>query len=200
MQSPEQFRNDLRRAKTILEDMTGRAVQGYRGPGFSITRDNLWAFDVIAEENFTYDASLYPGKNGHGGIPELPCKPFGLITLGGHHLDEFPVTIFALGGLRAAFSGGGYFRLCPFAVMTRLISRFNRRGETVMVYLHPRDIDPETPQLSMPLKRRFKCYVNVSRSYDKLRLILGRHAFKSVRDWRAEEKKYMQPISLSGLV
>lgn len=199
MQSPDQFRNDLRRAKAILEDMTGKAVQGYRGPGFSITRDNLWAFDVIAEEGFAYDASLYPGRHGHGGIPELPYTPFGLITLDGHRLDEFPVTTFALGGLRAAFSGGGYFRLCPFPVMTRLISWFNWRGEAVMVYIHPRDIDPDAPQLPMSLKRRFKCSVNVSRGYDKLRLILRRHAFESVRDWRGEEKKKMQPISLSSL-
>lgn len=198
-QSREQFRHDLRRAKAILEDLTGKSIQGYRGPGFSITKDNLWAFDVIAEEGFTYDASLYPGMHGHGGMPELPRTPFGLITLEGHHLDEFPVTILVFGGLRAAFSGGGYFRLCPFPVMTRLISMFNRRGETVMVYLHPRDIDPETPRLSMPLSRRFKCYVNVSRAYDKLRLILSRHAFRSVREWQSSENGKMQAISLSSL-
>ncbi|MGA2109342.1 MAG: XrtA system polysaccharide deacetylase [Syntrophorhabdales bacterium] len=199
-QTPEQFRKDIRRAKRLLQDMTGKSVTGYRGPGFSITRDNLWAFDIIAEEGFSYDATLYPGKHAHGGIPGLPSTPFCLVTRSGHRIEEFPATILALGGRRTAFSGGGYFRLCPLVIMTRLIAAFNRKGAPVMMYLHPRDLDSQTPRLPMSLKRRFKCYVNVSRSFNKLRLVLERHAFGSIRDWPNRQKEKMPTISLSDFV
>ena len=180
----DHFREDLRRSKGILEDVTGMPIDGYRGPGFSITLENLWAFDVIAEEGFSYDASVYPGEHGHGGVQGLPSEPFRMLTLDGHALDEFPVTILAFAKFRVAFSGGGYFRLCPLPVMTRLISNLNERGKPVMVYLHPRDLDPETPRMSMPFRRRFKCYVNISGSNEKLGCILDRHAFCAIRDWR----------------
>lgn len=180
----DHFRDDLRRAKGVLEDATGKAVDGYRGPGFSITPENLWAFDIISEEGFNYDATLYPGVHGHGGIPGLPSEPFRMQTPDGHALDEFPVSVIAFGKFRVAFSGGGYFRMCPLPVMTRLISLHNEQGKPVMIYLHPRDLDPETPRLPMPFTRRFKCYVNVSGANDKLGRILDRHVFCSIRDWR----------------
>ena len=180
----DHFRDDLRRAKGILEDVTGKPVDGYRGPGFSITLENLWAFDIIAEEGFGYDATLYPGEHGHGGVRGLPSEPFRMHTLDGHTMDEFPVTILAFAKFSVAFSGGGYFRLCPLPILTRLISMLNERGKPVMIYLHPRDLDAETPRMSMPFKRRFKCYVNVSGSIKKLKCILDRHAFCAIRDWR----------------
>ena len=196
----EQLKDDIHRARVILEDLTGKAIGGYRGPGFSITMKNLWAFDVIAEEGFAYDATLYPGLHGHGGIPRLPADPFRLRTLDGHLLEEFPVTIIGVGKHRLAFSGGGYFRLVPFPVMTALIKRFNRRGRQVMMYIHPRDIDAETPRLPMPLKRRFKCYVNLSGSHEKLRKILARHAFSSISVWRNDHGSNSWPtISLKDL-
>jgi polysaccharide deacetylase family protein (PEP-CTERM system associated) len=194
---PDKFRKDIRRGKAIVEDLIGRRVEGYRGPGFSIMAQNVWAFDIIHEEGFRYDASVYPGTHGHGGLPNLPSKPFALTTINGYHIEEFPVTVLRLGTYRVAFSGGGYFRLFPFIAITLLIESFNRRGVPVMVYLHPRDIDPETPRLRMPLKRRFKCYVNVSRSYDKLRKILGRHTFGAIRDWSDGEREKIPTISLS---
>jgi polysaccharide deacetylase family protein (PEP-CTERM system associated) len=197
---PDKFRKDIRRGKAIIEDLVGRKVEGYRGPGFSIMAHNAWAFDIICEEGFTYDATLYPGIHAHGGIPGLPSEPFTLVTLGGHRIEEFPATVLALGRHRVAFSGGGYFRLCPFVMLTRLIAASNRKGVPVMMYLHPRDIDSKTPRLPMSLKRRFKCYVNVSRSFTKLRLVLERHAFGSIRDWPNGQKEKMRVISLSDFV
>lgn len=197
--SPERFREDIRRARKVLEDLIGKAVEGYRGPGFSITPDNLWAFDVVAEEGFRYDATVYPGIHSHGGVPFLPSRPFTLITLGGYRINEFPATVLGLRGYRISFSGGGYFRLFPFFIITRLIDLYNRRGAPVMTYFHPRDFDPQTPRLSMPWKRRFKCYVNVSRSYEKLGAMLDRHTFGSVIDW--SDKNVALPIvSLPELI
>jgi len=196
---PHRFREDIRRGKAIVEDLIGCQVIGYRGPGFSITLNNLWALDIIVEEGFRYDATLYPGIHAHGGIPGLPSAPFTLMTLDGHLLDEFPVSVFSLGKLRCAFSGGGYFRLFPFPVITQLIKSFNKRGKPVMFYIHPRDLDAETPRLPMPFSRRFKCYVNISGAHGKLVKILHRHAFCSVREWRTNNTNHISTLSLTDL-
>lgn len=198
--TPQQFSDDIQRAKMGLEEMIGKPVKGYRGPGFSITRNNLWAFDVIAGAGFSYDATVYPGTHGHGGIDFLPSVPFTLITFDGHRIDEFPASVLRLGRYRVAFSGGGYFRLLPFFAMTRLVASYNSGGTPVMTYLHPRDLDPQTPRLSMPLKRRFKCYVNVSRSYEKLRRMLAHHSFGSVRDWQINRNEPLPVIVLKELI
>ena len=197
--TPAEFRDDIRRAKLILEDTIGKKVKGYRGPGFSITLKNLWAFDVIAEEGFEYDATLYPGSHGHGGIPALPATPFLLSTLRGHRIEEFPVTVATLGKYRFGFSGGGYFRLFPFAMISGLIKGLNARKVPVMVYIHPRDLDPLTPRLKMSMKRRFKCYVNIAGSQKKLQKLLKRHNFATIQGWRNEWSESLEKISLKGL-
>ncbi|MFV9645407.1 MAG: polysaccharide deacetylase family protein, partial [Desulfobacterales bacterium] len=132
---PDRFRQDIRKAKRILEDLTGNEIQGYRGPGFSITTENTWAFDVIAEEGFRYDATLYPGKHAHGGMPGMPGKPFLLLTLEGNKIEEYPVTLMNIAGYRLAFAGGGYFRLFPFVFISQCIKWLNRRGTPAMSYL-----------------------------------------------------------------
>lgn len=180
----DRFRQDIRKAKRILEDLTGNEIQGYRGPGFSITTENTWAFDVIVEEGFRYDATLYPGKHAHGGMPGMPGKPFLLLTLEGNKIEEYPVTLMNIAGYRLAFAGGGYFRLFPFVFISQCIKWLNRRGTPTMSYIHPRDLDPGVPSLPMSWKRRFKCYVNLSRSCDKLEKMLSTHPFGSIRDWR----------------
>lgn len=181
---PAKFREDIRRSKRYLEDLTGEQIKGYRGPGFSITRENVWAFDIISEEGFSYDATIYPGKHGHGGISGLPIEPFILRTRAGNEIEEYPSTLISLAGYRFAFAGGGYFRLFPESIITKLIRHFNRKCVPVMIYLHPRDLDPNTPRLEMPAKRRFKCYVNLSRSEEKLDKLLDKCAFTSIRDWK----------------
>jgi polysaccharide deacetylase family protein (PEP-CTERM system associated) len=193
---PERFRQDIRRAKAILEDLIGTEVQGYRGPGFSITRENSWAFDIIAEEGFQYDATLYPGKHGHGGISGLPCSPFVLLTLDGRELEEYPITLIQLKDYRIAFSGGGYFRLFPFFLVSQRIKWFNRQEIPVMSYFHPRDLDSDTPRLPMSWKRKFKCYINVSSCYRKLEKMLSTHPFGSIRNWQGMKNQRLPKVSL----
>jgi polysaccharide deacetylase family protein (PEP-CTERM system associated) len=193
---PERFRQDIRQAKAILEDLIGNQVRGYRGPGFSITRENAWAFDIIAEEGFQYDATLYPGKHGHGGISGLPCTPFVLLTLGSQELEEYPITLINLRWHRIAFSGGGYFRLFPFFLVSQCIKRLNHRGIPVMSYFHPRDLDPDAPHIRMSWKRRFKCYVNVSSTYRKLEKMLSIYPFGSIRYWQGQRNKELPWVSL----
>jgi len=181
----DRFREDIRRSKKLLEDLTGKQVKGYRGPGFSITLENPWALEIIAEEGFEYDATLYPGHHGHGGIPGLPIKPFILYINKDHRIEEYPVTLINIAKYRVAFAGGGYFRLFPSFFISRCFGRLNRKGIPVLSYFHSRDLDPTIPKLSMPLYRKFKCYVNVSGSIKKLEKLFKSNSFCSIEEWRS---------------
>jgi polysaccharide deacetylase family protein (PEP-CTERM system associated) len=195
-QNPVDFREDLRRSKRIIEDITGREILGYRGPGFSITEKNMWAFEIILGEGFKYDATLYPGRHGHGGIPNCPSVPFIINTKSGL-LEEFPVPVVSIGGLGTAFSGGGYFRLFPSFIIHALITLFNWRSKPVLSYLHPRDLDPGAPRLSMPINRRVKCYINLTETPKKLRKMLSQHEFASISHWRSANKTPMAIVDLN---
>jgi len=192
---PEEFREDISRAKKILEDLTGREVNGYRGPGFSITEKNMWAFDCISEAGYSYDATLYPGKHGHGGISGMPIHPFFLVTHNGNRLEEYPVSLMTFGAFRMAFSGGGYFRLLPAFFISACFRLLNAKRIPVCSYFHPRDLDINVPRLPMPAYRRFKCYVNIAKTHGKLTQIMKAHNFCSVNDWR-REKNLLPEISL----
>jgi polysaccharide deacetylase family protein (PEP-CTERM system associated) len=166
----------------VLEDQTGRKVRGHRAPGFSITADCLWAFDVLAEEGVEYDASVCPAPHGHGGIPHAPLHPYLHRCLGGGSLHEFPVSCFELGPWRLPFSGGGYFRLLPYGVVAGQLRRLNRGGHPGIVYIHPRELDPAHPRLPMPLLRRFKSYVNLSTTPAKFARLLEDFQFAPLAD------------------
>jgi polysaccharide deacetylase family protein (PEP-CTERM system associated) len=189
---PSVFRNDIHRAKKSLEDLIGKEIIGYRGPGFSITKNNLWAFDIIAEAGYVYDATLYPGEHGHGGIPGLPVRPFSMVTLNGLRLEEYPMSLLEIGPMRLTFSGGGYFRLLPAFFITSCIRILNGRNIPACSYFHPRDLDPDVPKIPMPAIRRFKCYVNISKTYAKLGNIMKAHTFCSIRDWRYENHPLLE--------
>lgn len=196
----DRFREDIRRSKKLLEDITGKEVKGYRGPGFSITLKNPWALEIIAEEGFEYDATLYPGHHGHGGIPGLPIKPFILHTNNGYRIEEYPVTLINIAKYRIAFSGGGYFRLFPSFFISRYFRWLNRRGIPVLSYFHARDLDPTAPKLSMPLIRKFKCYVNVSGSIKKLERLFKNNSFCSIEEWRSLYANRLPVISLNDVL
>jgi len=181
-QTPAQFRADVRRSKAVIEDVAGRQVTGYRAPGFSIDRSCMWSFDVLAEEGFTYDASVFPGRHGHGGLPDAPAEPFRLMTASGS-LAEFPMTQARLAGLSICFSGGGYLRALPLPAILRLSARTNAAGQPIVYYLHPREIDPDHPRLPMPSWRRFKSYVNLSTTAHKLKQVLSSSTFVPMGTW-----------------
>lgn len=180
------FKEDIKLAKDTIEQITGERIEGYRGPGFSITPHNLWALDEIAEAGYVYDATIYPGKHGHGGIPGLPVSPFVLKTPRGAMLEEYPVTVADLVFFKTAFAGGGYFRLFPYWLVSNLYRKMNGKNVPVNSYFHARDFDPDVPRVPMPLHRRFKCYVNLKSTYKKLHMVLQNHHSCSIRDWRKE--------------
>ena len=138
----EELREDLRRAKALLEDLTGREVIGYRSPCFTVDERNMWALDVLAETGHRYDSSIFPVKTGRYGIDGYPPEPRIVTTPRGHRLVEAPVACFDWLGKRRPVGGGGYFRLWPYAVIRRAWRQLERRGRPGIVYFHPYEYDP----------------------------------------------------------
>ena len=164
----EKFRQDIKRAKKILEDLSGKPVEGFRAPGFGITAETSWAFEEILEAGYRYDSSIFPAARGHGGIPGERLGPF-LMKLKRGVLLEIPVSVNEVAGRRMCLTGGGYFRITPRFILHRAICSIASRGLPVVIYLHPRDIDPGQPRLPLPLTRKIKSYVGLNKSFVKLR-------------------------------
>lgn len=177
LQTREEFREETRRTKAILEDLSGRPVVGYRAPSFSITPGAEWAMDELLDLGFTYDASLFPAKRGHGGYP-CPQAPHDFTaTPSGRTIRELPMSVLPIGPLKAPFSGGGYLRVLPKWMIRRGFAHFERNGLPVVVYLHPRDFAPECPRIPMAPHRRFKSYTGMRSTAGKLRMLLERYRF-----------------------
>ncbi|MEM6640221.1 MAG: XrtA system polysaccharide deacetylase [Pseudomonadota bacterium] len=170
-QTPAQFRDDIRRAKDVLEEHGGVAVRGYRAPSYSIGRTNLWAFDELAEAGYEYSSSVYPIVHDLYGMPEAPRFAFRLADTG---LLEVPVTTLRLRGRNLPFGGGGYFRLMPYSVYRRGFARVNAVDrQPGLFYFHPWEIDPQQPRVSgLSARSRFRHYLNLDRMAPRLTRLL----------------------------
>lgn len=169
--SPEAFRQDVLGARQLLEDLGGVAVQGYRAPSFSIGEGNLWAFDVLQECGYRYSSSVYPIQHDHYGMPDSPRFAYEVRP----GLVEVPVTTLRVGQRNLPSSGGGYFRLLPYAVSRWMIERFNRvEGQSAVFYFHPWEIDPEQPRIAgIDARTRFRHYVNIGRTESRIAQLLA---------------------------
>jgi polysaccharide deacetylase family protein (PEP-CTERM system associated) len=170
-QTPEAFLNDIRLAKTVLEDITRTEVKGYRAPSFSINEQNSWAFDCIAEAGYRYSSSVYPVRHDHYGMPDAPRFAYEART----ELVELPVTTTRMLGQNVPAGGGGYFRLLPYSVSRWLIRRVNRIDQRPAIfYFHPWEIDPEQPRVpGVGAKTRFRHYLNLDHTEHRLRRLLS---------------------------
>ncbi len=165
-QTPQSFSADIFRAKQLLEDLGGVEVKGYRAPSFSIGAGNLWAFDCLAETGHRYSSSLYPIQHDHYGMPEAPRQAH-LVRPG---LLEVPATTLRFGGRNFPCSGGGYFRLLPYALSRWMIQRVNEVDQMPAVfYFHPWEVDPDQPRVpGINAKAKFRHYLNLHRVVDRL--------------------------------
>ena len=162
--SPAQFREDVRRSKAQLEQLTGQAVRGYRAPDFSIVKSSLWAFDVLAEEGFAYDASVNPAGLARFGVPDFPAQPVRLELSGGRTLVELPVATLRALGRNLPVAGGGYHRLLPFAAIRWAIERTVLVGDVFVAYCHPYEFDPdEFAHLDLPLPLKTRLHQGLGR-------------------------------------
>ena len=178
-QTEDEYRKDLSDSIKILSDLTGKTVDAYRAPGFSIKQSNIWAFDTMAEEGIKYDSSIFPANRAHGGLPQFstdqPCK---IITKKGNEIIELPMNTNTLLGRKFVFSGGGYFRLLPEWYLKKL---FKTQGY-VMTYFHPRDFDATQPLIPGLSKiRKFKSYVGIANTESKLSNLLKLNHFNELQ-------------------
>ena len=183
----EKFRDDITRAKKLLEDITGNAVKGFRAPGFGIKDDTKWAFDVIKEVGYDNDSSVFPSSRGHGGLRQSPLEPYVIQTSAGP-LVELGMSMVEVMGRRFSFFGGGYLRLAPKWLMRWGIHRLHAEKRPLIVYVHPREIDPDHPRLPLPPLRRFKCYVNLHSTIPKLEWLCSEYRFRTMAELAEEIK------------
>lgn len=169
-QSREAFSADIVLAKSVLEDIGGVEVKGYRAPSFSIGTSNPWAHECIAEAGYQYSSSVYPVKHDHYGLPDAPRFPYRLDS----GLMEMPISTVRYMGRNLPAGGGGYFRLLPYGASRWLIRQVNERdGRPAMFYFHPWEIDPEQPRVQgTTAKTRFRHYINLSRTEARLRRLM----------------------------
>jgi polysaccharide deacetylase family protein (PEP-CTERM system associated) len=178
-QTPEEFRSDLRRARAVIEDTVGAPVTAYRAPCFSITRRSLWALDILIEEGFQFDSSIYPTFHDRYGIPGAPAEPHQISRPAGS-LWEFPMAVRRWLKYPVPVGGGGYFRLYPYAVTRSSLRKINAEGRPFVVYLHPWELDPEQPRLRMGWARGLRHYMHLHRTEARLAQLLRDFRFGSI--------------------
>jgi len=207
--TPEEFREDARKSKNILEGITGKEVIGYRAPSCSITGKSLWAFRILVEEGYRYDSSIFPIHHDRYGIPTAPRFPFAISMDGsgepdlgrsrdlryltpenpletfpkGRQIIEFPLSTVKFFGFNAPVSGGGYMRLFPYAVIKRGLTRINDdEKHAFVVYMHPWELDPGQPRFNnLSVLSKFRHYINLDSKAEKLRKLLSDFTFTSMK-------------------
>jgi polysaccharide deacetylase family protein (PEP-CTERM system associated) len=185
--TPAQLRTDLRRSRDALEQATGAAVVGYRAPTFSVVPRTAWALDVLAEEGFAYDSSIYPVRHDRYGVPGAPRAPF-LARGERHAVLELPPATWRVGGVNVPMGGGGYFRLFPLWLTERALRQtaVDCRPAVAVLYFHPWEFDPGQERLPLRGLSRFRTYVGLSRTRGRLADLLARHRFSRAADVAAD--------------
>jgi polysaccharide deacetylase family protein (PEP-CTERM system associated) len=180
-QSPDQFRADVSRSKLILEDIGGQPVRGYRAPTFSIGRQTWWAYDILAEEGYSYSSSIYPVARDLYGMPDAPRAPFHPV---GGSLLELPLSTIRSFGRNFPASGGGFFRLLPYGVSRWAIARAMRQqGNPCTFYCHPWELDPEQPRIKgASFKSRFRHYTNLDVTEHRITRLLDDFRWSRIDD------------------
>lgn len=176
--SPSQFRDELSRSKSLLEDITGQQVVGFRAPSFSIGPGESWAFDALIEEGYRYDSSVFPVRRPGYGDRKARTTPF-IVRRGGGELLELPLATLQLFGMRIPAAGGGYLRHFPFAVVRGAVRAHSARGDSAMLYVHPWEIDDAQPRLSVPALTRIRHYGGLHRTLPRLERLLAEFSFTS---------------------
>jgi polysaccharide deacetylase family protein (PEP-CTERM system associated) len=180
-QAPEQFRQETRRSKQLIEDAIGRPILGYRAASYSITAQSLWALEILREEGFAYDSSIFPIRHDRYGIPGYRRFCHALNGPEGSTLVEFPISTLRLAGVNVPIAGGGYFRLFPYAFIRWGLRRINEKErQPALVYLHPWEIDPAQPRIRARALARFRQYLNLQKTEERLVRLLQDFRFGSM--------------------
>lgn len=177
-QSAQEFETDIRDSLDAIAPLSDTPVAGYRAPYFSITRESLWALDILRGLGLQYDSSIFPVVNHRYGIPDAPRLPY--TTDSG--MFEAPISTYPLGRMNVPCGGGAYFRILPYAALRRMYRKLEARGERIIFYLHPWEVDCGPRPIRIPLSLRVRHHFGLSRTADKLRLLLREFRFGSFRE------------------
>ena len=180
-ETPEQFRSSVRRAKDVLEQITGTPVHGYRAPSFSIVRGREWALEILIEEGYSYDSSLFPIQRPGYGYATAQRDPHQL-QISGATLDEYPPVTLRKLGVNLPAAGGAYLRLLPLALVRAAIRQAEARSQPATLYIHPWEIDPDQPRFPVPTLTRIRHYGGLAQTSDRLRQLFRQFQFTSILD------------------
>ncbi|MDH5776411.1 MAG: DUF3473 domain-containing protein [Nitrospirota bacterium] len=180
VQNQQVFREDVSRAKKILEDIGGTPVLGYRAPTFSITKETEWALPILVEEGYRYDSSIVPIVHDYYGIPGANPSIHILKTPSGS-IVEVPPSTCAFAGMKIPIAGGGYFRLFPYSLLKKLLQRVEAQGQPLVMYLHPWELDPGQPRMSGSYLSQFRHYLNLGKVQGRLIQLLQDFSFGPIQ-------------------
>lgn len=168
-QDEVKFALDLKRSKKIIEAITCRPVQGYRAPSFSLTPETDWALNILRDQGFSYDSSVFPtsfhDRYGFKGASRFPFRY-------DNGLVELPLSTVKIWHCNFPAAGGGYFRLFPYFLFCRLCRCIVGEGKRLVFYLHPWELDPDQPRIPIRRDYRFRHYVNLERTAGRLEMFL----------------------------
>jgi polysaccharide deacetylase family protein (PEP-CTERM system associated) len=181
--TPIEFREDVRKSRQILEDITGKEVLGYRAPTFSIVKRTEWAYEILRDEGFQYSSSVFPIRHDRYGWATFGLSPRKMAVRGDRWIWEVPLSVERIGGVNLPFGGGGYLRLYPMSLTKYFFRRLLRNGRPAVVYVHPWEIDREHPQVAMPVLKRIRHYVGITGMEEKVRDLLRSFPFERMDEF-----------------
>lgn len=178
-----QFRDEVVRSKGVLSELAGRDVIGFRAPNFSIRRSCEWAFDVLLEAGYQYDASVFPSR---GSGLDFPGDDIHVVRRPDGDLLEVPMSYAAFGSIKVPAAGGAWFRLLPYWLSDRALKQARKRGQPGVFYIHPWELDTEQPRVDTNVKTRLRHYGGLGRVEGRLARLLSEHRFTSIEQCLAE--------------
>lgn len=177
-QTPSEFRFDLKHSLNLLSSITNQQIVSFRAPYFSITKNSLWAFDILLEEGIVFDSSVFPVRNHRYGIPEFQRLP--LMLKNG--LLEFPISTYKSFWGNVPFAGGIYFRVYPNLINKMFIKLLLNKNEPVLLYFHPWEFDPDQPVINSGNRfLNFRHYYHLRNNFDKLKSVLSEYKTVSLK-------------------
>jgi polysaccharide deacetylase family protein (PEP-CTERM system associated) len=193
-QTPAAFRESVRRSKRVIEDLTGASVIGFRAPSFSIVRGTEWALDVLLEEGYRYDSSLFPVKRAGYGYDGGARDPH-WITRPAGKLAEFPPATLQLGPRTLPAAGGAYFRILPAMLVHMALRSTAERGQPATFYIHPWEWDPGQPKFDVPMLTRIRHYAGQGGVWGRLDRLLAAYDFTSIASVLTQDASAPTPLA-----
>jgi polysaccharide deacetylase family protein (PEP-CTERM system associated) len=193
----DQFRADLKKATAILTDQAQRPIRCYRAPSFSVVQNTMWAFDILAEEGYQFDSSLFPVRHDFYGVPDAQRFPYWQVTPAGRHIFEFPPSTIRSAKNNWGVAGGGYLRLIPYAATQWAVRRINNvERQPAMVYFHPWEIDPNQPVVEAGFRSTFRHYTNLKTMAGKIERLLQDFKFTTMSNACMQHPAYLAKSSV----